>query len=143
MRYWHKLHPFLAQVASKHVMCSSLHPRVVSDSKYMKLTTLFAGFFSFSKVVVQLHYLAFKKIKLNFGGIFKQHVKSARRVSYGVIRILHPEVYFCFLWLASVLVGFLLYHNMEWTVVKKNKTKTIKQPYSLNWTESKYSENGY
>lgn len=110
MRCRHKHHPLLAQVASKYVMCSSLHPGVVSDSKCMKLL---AVFFSFSKVVVQLHYLAFKKIKLNFGGIFKQHGKSGRRVSYSVMRILHPEVYFCFIWLASVLVGFLLYHNME------------------------------
>lgn len=86
-------HPFLAQVASKYVMCSSLHPGVVSDSKYMKLLLHCLLVFSVFPRLLYSYITWLLKRKLNFGGIFKQHGKSARRVCYGVIRILHPEVY--------------------------------------------------
>lgn len=103
---------FLAQVASKHVMPSSLHPRVVSVSKCLKLLLHCLLFLQFFKVTVHLQHLAFKKTTLNFGGRFEQHGGSARRVSCDVIRILHQEVFLVFLWLASVLVDFLLYNHM-------------------------------
>lgn len=110
---------FLAQVANKHVMRPSLHPRVVSVSKCMKLLLWRLLFLQFFKVTVHLQHLAFEKTMLNFGGRFEQHGGSARRVSCDVIRILHQEVFLVFLWLASVLVGFLLYNHTGWAVEKR------------------------
>lgn len=138
---WQKNHPsFSCTSCKQRVMCSSLHSRVVSVSECMKLL-LHCLLFLLSKLLYGCSTCLFKKIMVNFGERFEQRGESARRVACGVMRILHQEYFSGFPLIGNCLSRFSSPQSHRLSCWKKKSP--AKQPYSLNWTETKYSEDGY